>query len=288
MVWALVRAQHGVVAHAQLRGFGYSQEAIRHRVATGRLHVLHRGVYAAGRPEVTRHGRWMAAVLACGEGAALSHRDAAALYDLLPPRPGPIHVSVPHPIARRRPGLIVHRRQTMRTARVHEIPVTSIASTLVDLAAGEPLNRLTRAINQADKHDLIDPDALRGELDDHRGHRGVRALRALLDEATFVLTDSELEDRFLAIARTAGLPTPVKEKVNQHRVDFHWPALGLVVECDGLRYHRTQLQQAADAARDQDHAAAGLTALRFTHGQVHREPQRVRRILEQVTRRLGA
>jgi very-short-patch-repair endonuclease len=289
-LWALVRRQHGVIGYAQLRAHGLTPSAIRHRRRIGRLHEIHKGVYAVGRPELTQHGRWMAAVLAAGAGAALSHRDAGALYDLLPRRRGPIHLSVPGDASRRRKGIAFHQRfgAAKDATTTHDaIPVTTIVQTLVDLAATEPVNRLTRAVNQADKHDLIDPDTLRAALDPYRGHPGVRPLRALLDEASFVLTDSELEDRFLPIARAAGLPRPRKERVNEHRVDFHWPALELVVECDGLRYHRTQQQQAADAARDQDHAAAGTTPLRFTHGQVRHEPQRVQKVLEKVARRLS-
>jgi very-short-patch-repair endonuclease len=284
----LVREQHGVITHAQLRALGYSRHAIAHRITTGRLHVIHKGVYAVGRPELTQHGHWMAAVLAGGAGAALSHRDAAALYEILTRRPGPIHLSVPGHVSRRRTGIRFHERHGAAQAATttHDgIPVTTIVQTLVNLAATETTARLTRAVNEADKRDLIDPDTLRAELDRHRGHRGVRPLRTLLDRAAFVLTDSALEDRFLPIARRAGLPTPVKHVVNGHQVDFHFPALGLVVECDGLRYHRTQLQQAADVRRDQAHLAAGILPLRFTHGQIRHEPAHVERVLRRAATR---
>ncbi len=124
-------------------------------------------------------------------------------------------------------------------------------------------------MNAADKLDLIDPEQLRGELDRRHGERGVRALRAILDRDIYVLTHSELERRFLPLATQAGLPPPeTQRRLQGHRVDFHWPALGLIVEVDGLRYHRTPAQQGADARRFQAHTAAGLTPLRFTHGQV--------------------
>src|SRR3954454_7762049 len=113
MVWALVRRQHGVVARRQLLEAGLSAEAIRHRLAKGRLHPVFRGGYAVGRPDLTREGHWMAAVLLCGEGAVLSHLDAAALWEIVRHRGGPIHISVP---ARRRgwhSGIVVHRRQTL-------------------------------------------------------------------------------------------------------------------------------------------------------------------------------
>src|SRR5438874_1589461 len=121
------------------------------------------------------------------------------------------------------------------------------------------------------------------------GRRGIRTLREVLDKHTFRLTRSELERLFLAIVRTAGLPIPLTQQwVNGFRVDFFWPELGLVVETDGLRYHRTATQQSKDRVRDQAHIAAGLTALRFTHAQVHREPEHVVDTLRSVaaTRRL--
>jgi Protein of unknown function (DUF559) len=120
-------------------------------------------------------------------------------------------------------------------------------------------------------------------------HSGVGRLRRLLDAHAFVLTDSELERRFLRIVRGAGLPPPLTAAwVNGFRVDFYWPGLGLVVETDGLRYHRTPAQQTRDRARDQAHTLSGLTPLRFTHAQVWREPDRVGRSLRRVADRLGS
>ena len=114
-------------------------------------------------------------------------------------------------------------------------------------------------------------------------------MSALLDRHTFRLTDSELEVRFLAIVRQAGLPLPMtRQRVNGFRVDFYWPSLGLVVETDGLRYHRTPAQQARDLVRDQAHIAAGMTPLRFTHAQVRFESASVRETLVSVASRLQA
>jgi very-short-patch-repair endonuclease len=116
---------------------------------------------------------------------------------------------------------------------------------------------------------------------------GVAVLRDLLDRRTFQVTDSRLEQMFLPIARQAGLPPPLtQQQVNGFRVDFHWPDLGLVVETDGLRYHRTPQQQSADRRRDQAHVAAGLTVLRFSHAQVNFEPGQVLKMLTRVARRL--
>ena len=165
----------------------------------------------------------------------------------------------------------------------NRIPVTTPARTLVDLATEIGTLALERAVNAADKRDLIDPETLRATLADFAGQPGVKALRKLLDRHTFRLSDSDLEIFFRPIARDAGLPPPLsKQIVNDVEVDFHWPALGLVVETDGLRYHRTPSAQTRDRVRDQTHVAAGLTVLRFTHWQVKHEPAHVRRVLERT------
>jgi very-short-patch-repair endonuclease len=140
-------------------------------------------------------------------------------------------------------------------------------------------------VNEADKLDLIDPDQLRKTADRCSGRPGVRALRSLLDRDTFRLSDSELEVMFRPIAAAAGLSPPrAKAIVNGFEVDFHWPDLRLVIETDGLRYHRTPSAQARDQVRDQTHTAHGLTVLRFTHYQVQHEPRYVRHILEATVR----
>ena len=142
-------------------------------------------------------------------------------------------------------------------------------------------------MNEADKRDLVDPESLRAALDGLTGRRGVPALHTILDRRTFTLTDSELERRFLPIPARAGLAPPrTGQYVNGFKVDFYWPDLGLVVETDGLRYHRTPAQQARDRLRDQAHTAAGLTSLRFTHAQIRFEPGHVQRTLNLVARRL--
>ncbi len=141
-------------------------------------------------------------------------------------------------------------------------------------------------INEADKYNLTNPPRLRRELKERVGERGVAVLRRILDRRTFRLTKEELERRFLPLASRAGLPTPLTGQiVNKFEVDFYWPDLGLVVETDGLRYHRTPAEQARDRLRDQAHTAAGLTPLRFTHEQVRYEPEYVQRILAQTARR---
>jgi very-short-patch-repair endonuclease len=165
--------------------------------------------------------------------------------------------------------------------------VTIPARTLVDLATELTPLALERAVNEADKRDLIDPERLWISLAGFAGEPGVRPLRRLLDRHSFRLSDSELEVFFRPIARSADMAQPrSKQFVNGFEVDFHWPELGLIVETDGLRYHRTPSAQARDRLRDQAHVAAGLTVLRFTHWQVKYEPAEVRRVLALTARHL--
>jgi very-short-patch-repair endonuclease len=286
-VWALVRAQHGVVARRQLLALGLTRAAIQHRIDTARLHALWPGVYAVGRPQVGRKGRWMAAVLACGERAGLCFTSGAALWGFSEEESSGVHVVVPSATCRRRQGILLHRRTSLPQLTTHVgIPVTTPIDTLIDLAGVWPPGRVEAAIREADKLDLVDLRELRDAADEpHR--RGARAMREILDRRQLSLTDSELERRFLPIAGRAGLPVPLTQHyVDGYRVDFFWPDLNLVVETDGLRYHRTPLQQARDRRRDQAHAAAGRTALRFTHAQVAYDPDDVESVLRAVIRRL--
>jgi very-short-patch-repair endonuclease len=159
----------------------------------------------------------------------------------------------------------------------------------VDTAPRSATGDLEAAINRADKLDLFDPETLRAALVPLAGQRGVRIVRDLLDRHTFTFTDSQLERWFLPIARRAGLPKPETGKwVNGFKVDFFWPELGLVVETDGLRYHRTPAQQLADRVRDQAHTAAGLTPLRFAHHQIRYAPDSVRERVAATAARLAA
>ncbi|MFN8161045.1 MAG: type IV toxin-antitoxin system AbiEi family antitoxin domain-containing protein [Solirubrobacterales bacterium] len=286
-VLGLAARQHGVVSRTQLRGLGLSARAIAHRVGRGRLHPVWRGVFAVGRPGLDESGRWMAAVLACGRGAFLSHRSAGALWGVREWR-GPIEVTVPQDRNPRPPGILVHRRFTVGPVIRDGIPVTAPADTLVDLAAVLGEAQLEAAVNEADRLGLVDPESLATHLDRIPRRPGLGALRRLLERGSFSLTDSELERRFLRLVRAAGLPEPqTGVRLNGFRVDFHWPQLGLVVETDGLRYHRTAAQQARDRLRDQAHVMAGLRALRFTHSQVAHRPEYVRSVLVATVRRCG-
>jgi very-short-patch-repair endonuclease len=228
----------------------------------------------------------MAAVLACGEGALLSHRSAAALWEIGSERRGVIDVSVMRRAELKRRGLRARGRPSLSVERVtsHDrIPVTTPVQTLIDLSTELAPIRMERAVNEADKRDLIDPEMLRAELGRYTGEPGVKALCALLDKRTFRLSDSDLEILFRAIALEAGLPLPLtKEIVNGFEVDFFFPELGLIVETDGLRYHRTPSTQARDARRDRTHTLTGMTPLRFTHHEIKYEPARVRSELRRI------
>jgi very-short-patch-repair endonuclease len=232
----------------------------------------------------------MAAVVACGLRAALSHCSAAALWRILTwgdATQRSIHVTSPSDHRRR--GIVSHRRHLREDETTSHlgIPVTTPACTLVDIAPDLSRHALEGAVSEADKLGLIDPEALRAALDDTPPRPGAPKLLDVLDRLTYVMTDTELERLFLPIARRAGLPLPLTQVyVNGYRVDFFWPDLGLVVETDGLRYHRTPAQQAEDRRRDQAHTAAGRVPLRFTRAQVRFEPGLVEEVLRAVARRL--
>lgn len=288
-IWALVRQQHGAIARRQLMELGLSARRIERRIASGRLHPVWRGVYAVGRPQLDRRGRWMAAVLACGQDAALSHGSAAALWGFGGEQGRTIEVSVPARRRGRLQGIGVHRRTATVLGDVtnHEgIPVTSPVRTLIDQATRLKPMQLERAVNEADKLDRVRADVLHASLDDYRGQPGVKPLRKLLDPLAFRLSDSTLEQLMRPHARAVGLPAPeTKTWVNGYEVDFFWPELGIVIEADGLKYHRTASQQRRGLERDQAHLAAGMWPLRFSHWQIKYEAAHVRRVIRSAVAR---
>jgi very-short-patch-repair endonuclease len=232
----------------------------------------------------------MGAVLSCGDRAVLSHSSAAALWEIGTERRW-VEVSAPVSTRAKRAGLLVHRRAGLvpeDLAVQRGIPVTSPALTILDHACRLGRARIERMINEADKLGLLKPPVLRAFLERHPRREGVGRLKEILDRRAFVFAENELEEAFLPIAESAGLPVPrTQQRLNGFKVDFFWPELGLVVETDGLTYHRTAAAQARDRLRDQTHTAAGLTPLRFTHDQVKYEPGHVRRVLAATVARLA-
>lgn len=271
------------MARRQLLALGFGSRSIKHRIQRGRLHPVARGVYAVGWPGLNQKRRWMVAVLAAGDGAALSNLSAAALLGIGAERETRIDVSVRRRCELRHPGMRIRGRPALAAEDIwlhDDIPVTCPARTMVDSASELGPIAIERMVNDADKRDLIDPEALRAALENYKGEPGVRPLRHLLDRLTFRLSDSDLEIYFRPIAAAAKLPPPLSKRfVNGFEVDFFWPELGLVVETDGLRYHRTPSAQARDALRDRTHVIAGMSPLRFTHYEIRYEPRKVRAAL---------
>ena len=232
----------------------------------------------------------MAAVLACGDGAVLSHHGAAALWGMKKPN-GIYDISIPD-TERHRPGIRVHRRTDFTdddVTRRNGIPVTTAATTLIDLAATSTRRQLDAAMVEADKRDLITLSMLQLTLTRAPRRPGAAAMRALLRDWTFTLTDSELERLFIPIAKRAALPAPeAGADVNGYKVDFFFESIGLVIETDGGRFHRTAAQQTRDRIRDQRHLIAGLTPIRFTHHQIAHDPTHVEAVLRAAVQRASS
>jgi hypothetical protein len=249
--------RYGVVTRGEMICLGLTEREIARRVQSGRLHRLHRGVYAVGHCAVGQHGRWLAAVLACGEGALLSHRSAAALWGMLPTSATMIDVAVPPGNGHRTKGHIRVHRAT-RDGTIHlGIPVTSPRCTLDDLAV--PAWQMRRAMEVAER-------------------LGV--------DVTPKGPKSPLEQAFLKLCKD---DRPVINGIVEGlEVDFHWPDAKLVVETDGHEHHGTREAFELDRARDQRLTAAGWIVLRFTHRQVLEEPERVKAVLLSVRSRSPA
>jgi very-short-patch-repair endonuclease len=291
-VWALARRQHGLVTRAQLKAAGFTRSAVDHRLRTGRLWRAYPGVFAVGRAELTREAGWLAAVLACGGDAALSHLSAAALWEIRERRPPKRpQVSVPTQVGRRAPrGIELHRVATLRPNDVTErnaIPVTTLPRTLADLAAVLDDKQLKSAVRQSERIHRLDLAQLRVSLDDFPRTSAHHArLRRLLDAYVPATTDSELEAAFLELCVDHGLPMPATQvPIGRYRVDFLWPGLGLVVETDGRAAHDGFIAFREDRVRDRALEAAGFEVLRFAGAEVLREPKSVARELSAAIER---
>jgi very-short-patch-repair endonuclease len=276
------RPQHGVLTIGQLAALGLSPRATRDRAAAGRLLRLHTGVYATGA--VTDYGRWMAAVLACGAGAVLSHRSAAALWGFADPS-WRTDLMVPGRAGRTRPGIDVHRANGLDQQSVtrHEgIPCTDPARTLLDFAAVAERRELERVVDRAETLRRFDLKALRSLLERNPRHRGARKLTAILAAyGPSKVTRSEAEERMLELIVAAALPRP---RVNAwialddntgYEADFLWADLRLVVEVDSRAYHARRRAFDHDRQRDRRLALAGYETRRYAVAELGSHPERV-------------
>jgi very-short-patch-repair endonuclease len=257
----LARRPHGIFTAADVAAAGVPRASIADRVRAGRLYRHYRGVYSVVPPKLLRiEGRWLAAVLACGPGAALSHTDAAALWAIRNIGSGPVHVTVPSTAGRRkRPGLAIHRSSTLslpsQTTVEGHIPVTSPARTISDLRRMLPPSQFKSALHRAQKRDLdIGPQP------------------EYLDDPD----RSELERRLAALCRRHSLPLPrTQQVIGPYAVDFYWPEGRLVVETDGWEDHGPREAFESDRERDAWLVAHGHRVVRFTWRQLTREGPKV-------------
>jgi very-short-patch-repair endonuclease len=280
----LAGRQYGVVGRRQLVWLGLSEEAIEVRIRRGRLHCMHAGVYAVGHRVISREGRWVAAALASGPTAVLSHSSAAALWGIRPSSKSQIDVTVSH---RSRSSATIRRHVTALSADertvVDGIPVTTVPRTIFDLAATSSIDRVESAIRQAEYLRLYDRLSLVDMVDRYPRRRGVRRLRTALARIEGLpagRTRSPLEERFLPFLRRYGLPRPrlndwltVGEK--RFQVDCHWPGTGQLVELDSWEAHGTRSAFRDDRARDRILRTAGYEVTRISWAQLDDEPEAI-------------
>ncbi|MBN9624102.1 MAG: DUF559 domain-containing protein [Actinobacteria bacterium] len=279
-------SQNGVATLAQLEGLGLSRRAIQQRERTGRLHRIHQRVYSLTPGVMTERGRFMAAVLACGAGAVLSHRSAAYLWGMVEDWEEPIDVTAPNRRGRSPDGVAAHRDSSLQPidkGTIYGIPCTSVARTLLDFAAVEPEWRVRQAVAQAEVRRILDKLRLRALLKRSRRRRGVARLRLILDSIhpQTTRTRSELERRFLDLLAKAEVPEP---EVNvwlptpdgrRYQADFLWRENKLIVEADSRRFHDTDSAFVSDRKRRQQLELAGWRVSPCTWEEVEVEPRRL-------------
>jgi len=280
---ALAKRQYGVVARRQLLALGFSRRAVAGRLQRGQLHEVFLGVYVVGARRIGRRGRWVAAVLAAGEGAVLSHRSAARLWRLMPPVAERIDVTCPPGRVVRRKGIVAHESVVAGDEWVAEdgIPVTSAFRTIFDLAAVVSSRELERAWHEAEVRQLTDRVSLPMLLERYPGRRGTRALRALLGSDTPVgITRNEFEEAFLVLIDAYGLPRPRMNADLSLRgrfieVDALWEGHRLAVELDSRGVHGTRKRFESDRQRDRILVAEGWKTMRVTWRQLRDEPDAI-------------
>jgi Protein of unknown function (DUF559)/Transcriptional regulator, AbiEi antitoxin len=271
----LADRQHGVVSLGQLKAIGIDRWMLRRRLHSWRLRPIHRGVYAVGSAKLTLPGYWLAAVLAYGDGAVLSHRSAAALWKLRGRHRSRVDVTSRRGRAGR-PGIALHecKLDGEDITLVGSIPVTSVARTLFDLGEVVDFRRLGQAWEEADRLGLLEIRAVERVVERGYGRRALKPIRRLLVEARApVVVRSALEERFAAFCREHGLPPPATNViVRGHEVDVFWSAERLIVELDGFAYHHHRAAFERDRTRDAALLASGYRVMRVTHRRLETEP----------------
>lgn len=279
-VAAIATGQEGLITTPQLLFVGLRPGAIRYRRELGRLNVVHRGVFLVGHGRVTPVGRMAAAVLACGPTAVISHRSAAALWDLLQrPDREPIHISSAAHL-RQRPGLVVHRHKSLTSAetrRRERLPLTSPTMTLLDLAETEPMQVVQRALNEARVRSLVDRQAFARLARQTNGRSGWGPLLEIFrDEGAPDFSRSKAETVLWDLIRSAGLPLPRRNvSVHGYELDFYWPDARLNAETDGRAAHDTGMRFETDRDRDAHLVSLGIRVMRFTWKQLTERPDLV-------------
>jgi hypothetical protein len=291
-VRAVANQQDGVVTRSQLRGLGMTPAMVDRALLDGRLRVLHRGVYAVGHDRLAPRARWVAALLAVGPDAVLSHGAAAAARGLLPTRGGPIEITCPRRV-RPRSGLVIHTSvlPSWASTVVDGLPCTSLPRTLVDLASGEHEDAARRAWGVAASRRQLVLHQVERELAARRGRPGAPTVQRLLLEHSSTLvqrTRSELERVALRLVAAAGLPTPIANALlwiaeGPYEVDLLWPSERLAVEVDPWSTHGNELSHRDDRRRDIELQLAGWRPARLTAADLAcpaETGERLRRLLE--------
>jgi very-short-patch-repair endonuclease len=276
--------QHGVVSRRQLLGLGFSGREIERRIECRRLHLLHRGVYAVGHRAIPREGRWLAAVLASGEGAVLSHWSAAALWNIRPNSRSVIDVTTPRK-SRSHAGIRRHHSPLPldEVTVEREIPVTTVPRTIFDLAASEPVETVLSMLREMEYLQLYDRLSLWDLIARYPKRRGVRRVQFALTRLTEEppgRRHSPLEERFLPFLRRHRLPLPrfndwILLGERRFQVGCHWPGTGQIVELDGWKGHSTKSAFLSDRARDRGLRVAGYSVTRLAWNQLDGEPQQI-------------
>jgi hypothetical protein len=292
---ALAKRQHGVVSTTQLVGLGYSRAEIAHSTAAGRFHQIHRSTYAVGHTALSRRGKCLAAVLACGDGTLVSHRSAGWLWGITARWEPTVEVTAASPRHERATNIRVHSAKALVADdrdSVDGIPVTAVPRTLLDFAAIDP-RFLRFALDRCARHDLLDLIALDALIARSRGFRGVARLRdALGAHRTPTFTRSGLERRFLELVRASDLPQPsINFFIEGYELDAYWQDERFAIELDTYDYHGSPVAFEADRLRQEDLKLAGIEMTRVTGARMDREPTvviaRLRRLLAQRRRELG-